>query len=394
MRLHFRAVGTGVWRRGAFFTAALVLVGAVNAHAAPNPDDALLCLDPASRIERQQGLEPGVLTAIALSETGRRTPEGGWRPWPWTINANGTGHYFNTRDEAIAAVQAFMLQGMTNIDIGCMQISLHWHNLQFQTLEDIFDPVSNLTYAAQYLTDLRLQHGSWERAVGFYHSSDPQRRAAYLRKVLAYWQRGALADGAVVTGIEDSITYRAAQAMAEGKTNDALVLYREHLTDRPDDRTARLGEAMALEALGEAESAEMAWERLLVLAPGHPQAVFRLASAARALDDGAAETRARTLLGLDPGAQAFAALLAERLAARGAVEDAVGVLRAVATRQPKAPLPWLNAAILLDRAGHQRAALTHYQAFLDRYRTGPVVLTMPLDQVIARVRYLEHAVRS
>ncbi|KJS38035.1 MAG: hypothetical protein VR70_11210, partial [Rhodospirillaceae bacterium BRH_c57] len=71
-----------------------------------------------------------------------------------------------------------------------------------------------------------------------------------------------------------------------------------------------------------------------------------------------------------------------------------GVLRAVAARQPKAPLPWLNAAILLDRAGHQRAALTHYQAFLDRYRTGPVVLTMPLDQVIARVRYLEHAVRS
>jgi predicted Zn-dependent protease len=133
---------------------------------------------------------------------------------------------------------------------------------------------------------------------------------------------------------------------------------------------------------------------LLILVPGHPQAVYRLASAARALDDGAAEARARVLLELDPGGLAFAALLAERLAARGLTEDAVGVLRAVAVRHPASPLPWLNAAILLDRAGQPRNALAHYKAFMERFQKSPVALTLPLDKVIARVRYLEHAART
>lgn len=372
----------------------VLFLSAAPVQAAENPDDAHLCLDPTSRVEREYGLEPGVLTAIGLTESGRRLADGAWRPWPWTINANGVGHYFDSRDEAIKAVQAYMLQGMTNIDIGCMQISLHWHNVNFQTLEEIFDPVTNLTYAAQYLAGLYAQHGSWERAVGHYHSADPERRATYLRKVLSYWQRGALADAAVVTGDEDSIIARAARAVADGKLNDALVLYRERLADNPDDRTARLGEAMVLDAQGEGEAAEMAWERLLVLVPGQPQAVFRLASAARALDPAASERRARDLLGLDPAAEAFAALLAERLAARGAVDDAIAVLRAVAARRPAAPLPWLNAGVILDHAGKPAQALAYYQAFLDRYRAAPVALTMPLDQVIARVRYLERAVRS
>lgn len=362
--------------------------------AVENAEDALLCLDPATRLEREYGLEPGVLTAIGMTESGRRLADGGWRPWPWTINANGVGHYFATRDEAIEAVRAYMLQGITSIDIGCMQISLHWHHVNFQTLEEIFDPAGNLTYAAQYLAELYAAHGGWERAIGHYHSGDPERRATYLRKVLSYWQRGALADAAVVTGSETSMVARAARAVAAGKLDDALVLYRDRLAENADDRTARLGEAIVLEALGEAEAAEMAWERLLVLAPGHPQAVFRLASAARALDPDRSERRARDLLTLDPSAEPFAALLAERLAARGAVDDAVAVLRAVAARRPRAALPWLNAGVILDRAGRQGQALAHYRAFLDRYRAAPVVLTMPLDQVIARVRYLEQAARS
>lgn len=381
--------------RATLLVAALAVAPVTAPALAQTPEDAHLCLDPVSRMEREYGLEPGVMTAIAMAESGRRLEDGTWRPWPWTINANGVGHTFDSRDEAIKAVQAYMLQGMTNIDIGCMQISLHWHNLNFQTLEEIFDPVANLTYAAQYLADLHAQHGTWERAVGHYHSGDPERRATYLRKVLSYWQRGSLADAAVVSGDETSIVARAARAVAAGRLDDALALYRERLADNPDDRTARLGEAMVLDAQGEAEAAEMAWERLLVLVPGQPQAVHRLASAARDLAPAAAgEKRARELLDLDPGAEAFAALLAERLAARGAIDDAVAVLRAVAARRPRAPLPWLNAGVILDRAGKPALALAHYRAFLDRYRAAPVALTMPLDQVIARVRYLERAVRS
>ena len=42
-----------------------------------------------------------VLHAIALTETGR--PDGGrLRPYPWAINREGKGHWFASREEALA----------------------------------------------------------------------------------------------------------------------------------------------------------------------------------------------------------------------------------------------------------------------------------------------------
>lgn len=355
----------------------------------PTLEVARLCTDPAGRLEREYGLAPGILTAIGLAESGRRLDTGGLRPWPWTIHAQGRGRYFATQAEAVEAVRLLMLDGETNIDVGCMQISLYWHNLRFATLEDMFDPQANLAYAAEYLAELHARHGTWERTVGYYHSADSERRETYLRRVLAHWQRGGQGNAAVVSNQRDTPAWRAADAMAEGRTTAALVLYAEALEANPDDRTAHLGTALALDAEGRAEEARAAWERLLVLDPANPRALHRLTSAARALPPDQGEARAHELLRLAPGAEPFAGLLAERLAARGAVDDAVAVLRASALHNPAAPLPWLNAAIMLDRAGRPQAALTHYRAFLSRYTAMPVPLTVPIDQVVARLRHLE-----
>lgn len=353
-------------------------------------DPARLCLDPLSRVERQFGIDAGLLEAIARTESGRRDPDSGtWAPWPWTINAEGTPHYFQTKDEAIKAVQGLLLQGMTGIDIGCMQISLHWHNEKFTTLEDIFDPVNNITYAAEHLRGLYERHGTWVAAAGYYHSATPELRTAYLRKVLGYWRRGDLADATMVTGGDGTGPLaRAARALEDGRLSDALVLYDEALDLSADDRVAHHGRAVVLDRLGRPDEALEAWRGLLALSPGHAAAQARLAEWVRALPPDAAVAAAQELWRLAPRQPAILSLLGDMHARAGNDEEALAMHLAAHQAAPGSPLPLLNAAVMLDRGGRVVEALAYYTRFLDLYRADPVPLTLPLDHIRARMHWL------
>ena len=130
-------------------------------------------------------LPPGLLLAIGRVESGRRDPATGRViAWPWTINANGTGHLFETPGEALNETRMLQQRGITSIDVGCFQINLLQHPTAFATLEEAFDPRANATYAARFLSKLRSQTGSWEHAVVAYHSSAPGRSDAYRDQVL------------------------------------------------------------------------------------------------------------------------------------------------------------------------------------------------------------------
>ncbi len=66
---------------------------------------------PSCRPSARSRVPDRLLDAIAMVESGRRDPiSGAVYPWPWTINAEGVGHFYETKAEAIAAVQAFQAQ--------------------------------------------------------------------------------------------------------------------------------------------------------------------------------------------------------------------------------------------------------------------------------------------
>ena len=113
------------------------------------------------------------LHAIALTETGRNLG-GKMRPWPWAINREGQGHWFATRDEALAFAKASVAAGRTSFDVGCFQINYRWHGHAFPSLEAMFDQEVNGTYAAQFLRSLHVELGSWSAAAGAYHSRTPE----------------------------------------------------------------------------------------------------------------------------------------------------------------------------------------------------------------------------
>jgi soluble lytic murein transglycosylase-like protein len=131
------------------------------------------------------GVPSSVLFAISRVESGRQV-DGQFAPWPWAVNQAGTGTYFDTPDAAMAHVAQAMALGRTNIDIGCFQINIRWHGDQFSSLSAMFEPKENALYAAQFLLRLYDEFGSWESAIGAYHSRQTGPAAAYLSKVYAH----------------------------------------------------------------------------------------------------------------------------------------------------------------------------------------------------------------
>ncbi len=151
--------------------ALLLLLAAGGARASADPS--ALCDQVASEASRRTGVPLSVLQAISLTETGRKRG-GAFRPWPWTVNMEGEGHWFASEDEARAYVYREYRRGARSFDVGCFQINFKWHGQAFRSIEEMFDPLANAIYAARFLQALHREQGDWGRAAGAYHSRTPE----------------------------------------------------------------------------------------------------------------------------------------------------------------------------------------------------------------------------
>ena len=163
------------------------LIVSLLAGAAPSLP-AAPCGPAMTAYEHSAHLPTRMLEAIGLVESGRADPRTGRAvAWPWTIDVAGTPKVFETKPEAIAAVQAAQSAGIQSIDVGCMQINLLHHPRAFANLDEAFDPISNVAYATTFLRELHGRTGNWGSAVAAYHSLTPALGAAYAQRVAAIW---------------------------------------------------------------------------------------------------------------------------------------------------------------------------------------------------------------
>ena len=209
------------------------------------------CLRYLQSQERSQRIPQGLLTAISLAEAGRPLADGSLAAWPWTINVAGKGQYFETKDEAVAATRKFLDEGQRSIDIGCMQVNLRYHPNAFPTIEDAFDPATNVAYGAQFLASLHKLQGSWAKAIERYHSSDDGRREEYRERVVFLWNNEArnLVMNTVLAEDTDTPYHRAVRDFAGGRFSEALDKYQGIVDAHPNDKIGLLGIAMSYEAL-------------------------------------------------------------------------------------------------------------------------------------------------
>lgn len=144
--------------------------------SAPDTTYNTICDQAALQAAREFGVPENVLLAITRTETARYGS-----PWPWTVNMEGDGHWFETRSAALSFAEQRHAGGSTSFDIGCFQINFRWHGEHFPSISAMFEPLDNARYAARFLTDLYGELGTWDAAVGAYHSRTERYAARYIR---------------------------------------------------------------------------------------------------------------------------------------------------------------------------------------------------------------------
>lgn len=208
------------WRMGALVVAASVLAPPAMARSDPAVADPAvadraagdpLCEVEIARMERAYQIPANYLMALGRVEAGRVLPAAGvplarreaprpgspaglragsppqLRIWPWAVNADGTAHFFDSRDAAVAGVRQLRRDGARSIDVGCLQINLPSHPEAFRSLDEAFDPAANVEYGAFFLLSLHARTGSWTQAIARYHSPRYERQAGYVCSVHARW---------------------------------------------------------------------------------------------------------------------------------------------------------------------------------------------------------------
>ena len=158
-------------------------VALVNKKSAVHADD--ICGQAALKAERDYQIKPELLQTIAMVESGRWNKKLHRRmAWPWTVQSNGHGQYYKTKEEAVAAVKALQAQGITNIDVGCMQINLKYHGQAFNSVEEALEPEKNVAYGARFLQKLYQKNGhNWQKTAMQYHSKNHTKGMNYKNRL-------------------------------------------------------------------------------------------------------------------------------------------------------------------------------------------------------------------
>jgi len=134
-----------------------------------------------ARVESRYNIPKNLLLSIAKVESGGNT---------FAINIEGKPILAKSKEEAINIVQSYLDQGVINIDIGLFQINFHFHGENFADVSELLDINKNVDYAGSFLSKLYKTHGSWRKAVQYYHSARAEHHRKYARKVLIAWIAG------------------------------------------------------------------------------------------------------------------------------------------------------------------------------------------------------------
>jgi hypothetical protein len=129
-------------------------------------------------VEQKNRIPSGLLSAIAGVESDFN---------PYSVNIAGKTVIASNQEEAAKTIKNALNLGITNIDIGIAQINYRWHGDNFKNIEEMINPVTNIEYAAKLLSSLFKQHGTWHKALRYYHSATPYHHRKYSRKVVIAW---------------------------------------------------------------------------------------------------------------------------------------------------------------------------------------------------------------
>jgi Flp pilus assembly protein TadD len=203
-------------------------------------------------------------------------------------------------------------------------------------------------------------------------------------------ERPAVDDGIAVSELDQllpQLDRAAREALLAGDPATALAIYDRLAARFPEERTAWLGRALALERLGRGGEAQALYQAMLGADPEDLGVKIALLGivAERAPDE--ALRLLRRLAHHHPDDARLRAQIAAVLARQGALPAALSEQRRAVALAPANLGYRVNLAILHDRAGAIDAAVEHYRSALELATLGGAP-TAQLDAIAARLHHL------
>ena len=171
-----------------FFIFASIFLFLIKSAYSAYPSNSKSCEIVIKNIENLTDIPENLLSSVGKAEAGRILENNEHVIWPWTVNHAGKSLFFDTKKQMKKYVLKNVEKKDFNLDVGCMQINLKWHKNNFKKISDMFAIEPNVSYAASFLLQLKNKHGSWNKAIKHYHSSDPNKNKPYLIKVNKFWK--------------------------------------------------------------------------------------------------------------------------------------------------------------------------------------------------------------
>jgi Transglycosylase SLT domain len=138
-------------------------------------------------VAKHHHIDPYILYAVALIESAKNSDPNHVTPWPWALNKAGHSIIPASQQEAHTLLNKSIAQGNRHIDIGLMQINLHWHGHRVEKPEHLLNPVTNVEVGAGLLAEaIQSSPNDLVLGIGRYHNwQDIQTAVVYGRRVLA-----------------------------------------------------------------------------------------------------------------------------------------------------------------------------------------------------------------
>jgi len=137
------------------------------------------------------GVPCDLLYALALTESGQSSMSNNqWRPWPWTLNIDGRGQYFQSRTQAWQHLQQALTEKHRATDVGILQINWGYHQRALGSAWEALEPYHNLQVGAAILKRCFDSRSDWWQSAGCYHAPNNSKRAeAYRLRVQRHWRQ-------------------------------------------------------------------------------------------------------------------------------------------------------------------------------------------------------------
>lgn len=135
-------------------------------------------------VGHEANIDPVLLYAVALSESAFNPKATQYvTPYPWTLRTPTKPIYAVSKEDAREKLRV-ILNSSDRVDVGLMQVNVHWHSRRVDDPLDLLDPITNVRIGAALLNEkLSLFPNDAIKAIGLYHSNDPYRAQWYGTKV-------------------------------------------------------------------------------------------------------------------------------------------------------------------------------------------------------------------